>query len=78
MRPIGLGRHQMEGKVELTHLAMLSPQEGSGELIEQAATKAGSLAIEMRAAQKVFGWLAGGSIHATGAYGKGSNDVGLF
>jgi hypothetical protein len=42
MRPIGLRHHQMEGRVELTHSAMLSPQREAVELIEQAAAKCGS------------------------------------
>ncbi len=29
-------------------------------------------------AQKLFGWFGGGGINGTGAYGKGSNDFGLF
>jgi hypothetical protein len=29
-------------------------------------------------AQKVFGWFGGAGINGTGAYGKGSDDFGLF
>ena len=35
------------------------------------------LAIATHGAQKLFGWFEGG-INGTGAYGKGSNDFGLF
>ena len=35
------------------------------------------LGIATQGAQKLFGWFEGG-INGTGAYGKGSNDFGLF
>jgi len=28
--------------------------------------------------EKLFDWFGGGGINGTGAYGKGSNDLGLF
>lgn len=34
--------------------------------------------IAAHGAQKLFGWFGGGGINGTGAYGKGSNDFGLF
>ena len=36
------------------------------------------LGIAAHGARELFGWFAGGGINATGAYGKGSNDFGLF
>ena len=36
------------------------------------------LGIAAHGAQKLFGWFWGGGINGTGAYGKGSNDFGLF
>jgi putative oxidoreductase len=36
------------------------------------------LGIAAHGALKLFGWFAGGGINATGAYGKGSDDFGLF
>jgi putative oxidoreductase len=36
------------------------------------------LGIVAHGAQKLFGWFGGGDINYTGAYGKGSNDFGLF
>ena len=42
VRPIGLSHHLMEGKGELTPVAMLSQPKEAAELIKQAATKAGS------------------------------------
>lgn len=41
VRPIGLSHHLIEGKGELTHVAMLSQPKEVAELIEQAAAKAG-------------------------------------
>jgi hypothetical protein len=35
------------------------------------------LGIAAQGVQKLFGWFEGG-INGTGAYGKGSNDFGLF
>jgi putative oxidoreductase len=34
--------------------------------------------IAAHGAQKLFGWFGGSGINGTGAYGKGSNDFGLF
>ena len=73
MRPIGRIQHQMNGKAEPTHSAMLSPQEGAAKLIEQAAAR-----IAAYSARKLCSWFAVGGISATGAYGKGSNDFGHF
>ena len=36
------------------------------------------LGIAADGAQKLFGWFGGGRLNGTGAYGKGSNDFGLF
>ena len=36
------------------------------------------LGIAAHSARKLFGWVAVGGINVTGAYGKGSNDFGLF
>ena len=36
------------------------------------------LGIAAHGAHELFGWFAGGGINATGAYGKGSDDFGLF
>ena len=41
-RPIGLSDHLIESKGELTHVIMLSQPKEAAELIQQAATKAGS------------------------------------
>ena len=37
-----------------------------------------SLRIAAHGARKRSGWFAGGGSNATGAYGKGSHDFGLF
>ena len=37
-----------------------------------------ALGIGAYSARELFGWFAIGGINVTGAYGKGSNDFGLF
>ena len=37
-----------------------------------------ALGIGAYGARELFGWFAIGGINVTGAYGKGSNDFGLF
>ena len=66
MRPSGLNDHQMEGKVELTHTALL------------ICRVVMSLGIATHGARKRSGWFVGGGIDANGPYGKGSNDFRLF
>ena len=80
----GLNHHLKEGKVELTHVAMLSPQKEVAEDRTSRGQARESIAIEIdfriavQRAKSCLDWLGDGGINGTGAYGKGSNDFGLF